>query len=106
MTTQLYYEFLRDCDPAEIKIAIDTCISMPGRVFPPTIGEIKSAWLEYRETRPSQQKQLTTDYKPNYVPMPRECWEELTAFFEKKGHKTKYRFLLESEATRMKEITR
>ena len=91
MTTQLYYELLKDYDADELKIAVDRCIEQAGRVFPPTVGEIKSAWMWYRETRPNTQKQLTTDQKPAYVPMPQYCIDQLDAFFKAKGHRSKYR---------------
>ena len=90
MTTQLYYEFLKDYDGNEIRIAIDTCIEEPGRVFPPTVGEIKKAWMWYRDTKPNNQKMLEGS-QPVYVPMPQYCIDELDAFFKAKGHRSKYR---------------
>jgi hypothetical protein len=91
VTMQIYFELLGDIPADELKTAVDICIGEPGRVFPPTIGEIKSAWLEWRETRPSQYKQIESHEQPVYVPMPQYCIDELDAFFKAKGIKSKWR---------------
>lgn len=91
MTMQIYYELLGDIPAEELKYAVDFCIIQPGRAFPPTVGEIREEWLEYRETRPTHQKMIESDYKPVYVPMLQECIDELDAFFKAKGYRSKYR---------------
>ena len=101
MTMQIYYELLGDIPPEELKYAVDFCIIQPGRTFPPTVGEIREEWQDYRETRPTQQKMIESDCKPVYVPMPKECIEELDAFFKAKGIKSKYRDFFQHEAERM-----
>jgi len=103
MTTQMYYELLRDIPADELKWVVDSCIASPFRVFPPTIGEIRGEWKQYRENRPIKFKQLEAGKEGPYVPMPQACKDELNAFFKKKGFRTKYRDLLENEFNRLAE---
>lgn len=93
MTMQIYFELLGDIPSDELKYAVDFCIQQPGRTFPPTIGEIREEWQDYRETRPiniDRFRKIEAE-KPVYVPMPQYCIDELDAFFKAKGIKSKYR---------------
>lgn len=92
MTMQIYFELLGDIPADELKIAVDNCISEDGRVFPPTIGELREAWQIYREGRATGHSfKMLDGPKPVYVPMPQECIDELDAFFKARGIKSKYR---------------
>lgn len=102
---QVYFEDLKDIPEDELEEAAKACRMQDGRAFAPTIGEIREAWQIYREGRATSHSfKMLNGPKPVYVPMPQECRDELTAFFAKKGMKTKYRFLMEAEAARMMEI--
>lgn len=93
VTMQVYYELLGEIPADELMQAMDNCIKQPGRVFPPTIGELCEEWEIIREYRPVQYKQLG-GAKPVYVPMPPECRARIDAVMKKKGLQTKYRMVL------------
>jgi len=94
VTMQVYFELLGEIPADELKQAMDNCIKQPGRTFPPTIGELCEAWEVIREHRPSRYKQLESNTKPVYVPMPDDCRARIDAVMKKKGLKTKYRAML------------
>ncbi len=78
MTMQIYFELLHHVPSDELKKAVDTCISEPGRAFPPTIGEILEEWERIKESRPLIGLPMLSEGPPLvYVPMPDYVRERL-----------------------------
>lgn len=77
-TIQVYCEDLRDIPADELEEAARACRKEPGRAFAPTIGELRAAWMEYRENRPVRAlPQLSEGPPPVYVPIPDHVRERL-----------------------------
>lgn len=77
-TIQVYCEDLADIPADELEEAASDCRKEPGRAFAPTIGELREAWLDWRERRPPREMpRLSEGPPPEYVPMPEYVRERL-----------------------------
>jgi len=77
-TIQVYCEDLCDIPADELEEAARICRKEPGRAFAPSIGELRQAWEEYRQSRRIRVlPELPEGSVPVYVPMPDSVREKL-----------------------------